>query len=140
MTIPVSSQPRPYQVVATAALAGLLLSLGSAAIARAAGPEEVVPSITIRYDDLDLATEQGTHGLYRRIVEAARKVCEPHDADALGRLAVRYCRQQTISRAVQLVGNPRLAALHAAARSEHRPGHHSRLVSAAPTTSPREPQ
>jgi len=99
--------------VAVAAIAGVM-ALGSAAIATAASPEEVAPSVTVRYNDLNLATEQGAHVLYARIVEAARKVCKPRDADALERVAAPFCQERATMRAVQAVGSSRLAAFYAA--------------------------
>ncbi len=115
------------ELVAGILTAGLVMVLGSAAIVKAASPEEVPPSVTVRYDDLNLATERGTHALYARIVEAARKICEPRDADALGRLAVSFCQQQATARAIQAVDNPRLTALYAA-EAKRQAGHRYRLV------------
>lgn len=118
MTTVMSAQRRCPRLIGAAVLGAFLIALGSGALVRAGTPEEVAPSITVHYSDLDLATEQGTHALYLRIVEAARKVCDPHDPDALAQIAVAYCQEQTIARAVSSVGNPRLAALHAA-REKH---------------------
>jgi UrcA family protein len=114
-------------LIAVVSIAGLLTALGTAATVKAASPEEVAPSVTVSYNDLNLATEQGAHALYARIVEAARKVCAPRDADALGRLAAPYCQQQATARAVQAVGSSRLAALQAA-ETKRQTGRRYRLV------------
>jgi UrcA family protein len=49
-----------------------LLAAGEAAAAQTAS---TVPSVTVSYRDLNLATPEGTGTLYRRIRGAARTVC-----------------------------------------------------------------
>src|ERR1700676_2816045 len=64
----------------------------AAAAADAATPSADVPSITVRYADLDLTTEQGAHNLYRRIQSAARFVCPSADLrDLKGSASSRSC-------------------------------------------------
>jgi UrcA family protein len=102
--------------LAFAALSACLLA-GAAGVAQAAAPGDAVPSITVAYGDLNLATAQGTDALYARIVAAARQVCGAGNVDIrdLGALtAVRTCETQAIGRAVREVNSPRLAALHSA--------------------------
>ena len=73
-----------------------------------------VPSVTVRYDDLDLATKQGAHTLYRRIVAAAEKVCPDYQTRDLGRITrAQSCRAAAISRAVRQVNSPQLAVIYA---------------------------
>jgi UrcA family protein len=114
MTTVISPRANARSLVVTGVLFGLVMALAAAPPVRAAAPEEVVPSATVSYSDLNLGSEEGVHALYARILAAARKVCDRHDADALETLAVPYCVKQTIARAVQAAGSPRLAALHAA--------------------------
>jgi len=73
------------------------------------------PRITLRYAASSLDSAAGTEALYRRIVAAAEQVCPDTGGDPLHfNAAVRACRAQAVARAVQGIGNPRLAALHEA--------------------------
>lgn len=77
-----------------------------------------VRTVTIRYDELDLAKQQGVEALYIRIGSAARRVCR---ADASLRLRDRAnsgaCYQDAIGRAVKQVNLPTLTAVHRARTS-----------------------
>ena len=75
-----------------------------------------MPTVVVRYGDLDLSTTDGANVLYQRISVAARQVCPFEDSRALvadGKN--RACREAAIERAVNAVNNPQLAAV----RSEH---------------------
>jgi UrcA family protein len=73
------------------------------------------PSITVRYTDLNLATEAGTTALYARLVAAARHVCTVSDIRNLRQVAAaEACQQQAIANAVRDVHNPKLAAVYSA--------------------------
>ena len=92
-------------------LAPGLASAADLAPTRTDGP----PSITVRYTDLNLATEDGTTVLYARLVAAAPNVCAVSDIRNLRQVAAAEdCRQQAIANAVRDVHNPRLAAVYAA--------------------------
>jgi UrcA family protein len=104
---------------------GLLKILGAGAVALAltvtavqAAPtydEMGRPVVHVRYDDLNLASPEGTRALYRRIVTAARQVCsEANPLDMNQVAAAESCKAQAIERAVREVNDPRLAALHGA--------------------------
>ncbi|MES1189630.1 MAG: UrcA family protein [Steroidobacter sp.] len=94
---------------------GLLSTLAVDAAPRA----DDVPSVTVKYGDLNLATSAGAQRLYRRIVIAAERVCPTEGTRDLNRLAhVRACRADAIARAVQAVNNAQLAAVHE--QSAHR--------------------
>jgi len=86
--------------------------------ASAATPSEA-PSVSVKYADLDLSTDQGLHVLYRRIVAAAGEVCPQwlsnniHSADQ-----ARACRKAAIARAVEQLNNPQLAEM-AAKQPDH---------------------
>ena len=99
---------------ASAALTACLI-VGASATAHAAAPADASPSVRVNYRDLNLATEQGTQTLYRRIVSAAQKVCRARDSRILSELAAaQACEAQAISHGVRAVNNPRLAAIHSA--------------------------
>jgi UrcA family protein len=69
-----------------------------------------VPSLTVRYDDLDLTTQQGIAILHRRIRYAASQVCPLTVSADLGQIARAHaCQNQAIERAERAVGNPMLA-------------------------------
>jgi UrcA family protein len=93
------------------ALAALAVTTGSFA----AAPGDAAPSVTVRYDDLNLATTAGVDTLYRRISVAAREVCpDVHPRGLAVVAASQRCRADAVAQAVQAVGNARLAAVHAA--------------------------
>jgi UrcA family protein len=97
-----------------AAIAGLFV-ISAANVADAATQPADVPSMVVRFTDLNIMTEKGASSLYRRIAVAARHVCPEADIRDLKHLAQsQSCQQQAIARAVQAVSSPRLAALYAA--------------------------
>lgn len=71
--------------------------------------------MVVRYDDLNLASEQGALALYRRLSDAARRVCPLENSHDLGEfMRSRACRSEALARAVRAVNNPQLAAVQAA--------------------------
>jgi UrcA family protein len=99
---------------ALAAIAGCVVAAGATSAGAATSPGDV-PSIVVRFADLDITTEQGASVLYRRIAVAARHVCPVADIRDLDRSSqIRSCQQQAIAQAVQAVSSPLLAALYAA--------------------------
>ena len=98
-----------------AVLVGCLLA-GSVGAAQAATSEDAVPTIVVRYGDLDLSTTDGANVLYQRISVAARQVCQSEFSRAVSQIGKnRACREAAIERAVNAVNTPQLVAL----RSEH---------------------
>jgi len=107
-----------------AAAAGAVL-LGAAPLGATASPAvepvvtastDAVPTVAVKYGDLNVATERGARILLGRIRLAADEVC-PAAADIrdLNRVAARNrCMRQAIERAVQQVGSSRLAAVFSA--------------------------
>lgn len=96
-----------------AMIAGCFVAAAASVTDAATAPADV-PSMTVRYADLDITTEQGAHTLYRRIQSAAQAVCPSADFRDLERSAMsRSCQEQAIARAVQAVSSPRLAAVYA---------------------------
>jgi UrcA family protein len=97
---------------------GATLIIGAATSAFAAARAAEAPSVRVRYNDLNLATEQGTLALYARIVSAAHEVCRVSDMRDLQQIgAAKQCRAQAIEHAVRDVGNQRLAEVYTARRS-----------------------
>jgi len=106
---------RTFKIAAAmlgASLAGVL-GAGAASAATADGD---VPSVVVRYSDLNLGTDTGVNQLYRRIVFAARQVCaDPGDLRNLSlQHKIQVCRDQAVARAIEQIHNVRLAAVHAA--------------------------
>jgi UrcA family protein len=96
----------------TLAAVAACLTIGALGTARAD-----TPSITVKYTEHELVTEQGTLALYRRISNAADMVCDADDLRDLSKLAAaRACREEVIAKAVQTVNSPQLAAVYAAHR------------------------
>lgn len=75
-----------------------------------------VPSITVRYGDLDISKPQGLHVLYARIKHAAKTVC---GFDGIPRELAREhrsftCYRTALEDAVKQINQPTLTALHRA--------------------------
>lgn len=95
----------------------LLCAIAAAAsigAANAAGTDDGVPTVALRYSPKSLETESGARTLYRRIVNAAAEVCpnygNPHFVPAV----VRKCREESVERAVLKINSPNLVAVHTA--------------------------
>lgn len=98
-----------------AVLVGCLLA-GTVGAAQAATSDDAVPTIVVRYGDLDLSTTDGARVLYQRISVAAHQVCPFEYSRAVSQIGKnRACREAAIERAVNAVNNPHLLAM----RSEH---------------------
>ncbi|MDB6012952.1 MAG: hypothetical protein JWL65_5202 [Gammaproteobacteria bacterium] len=98
-----------------AVLVGCLLA-GSVGAAQAATSEDAMPTVVVRYGDLDLSTTDGARVLYQRISVAAHQVCPFEYSKAVSQIGKnRACREAAIERAVNAVNNPQLVAM----RSEH---------------------
>src|ERR1022692_1198812 len=97
-------------------LAGSLIGSICAATAGAATADSDVPSVTVRYDDLNLSSEAGTRALYNRLVVAAKQVCPDDSSRQLATLQlVKVCREQAVINAARQIPSPQLAALVARA-------------------------
>jgi UrcA family protein len=92
-------------------LIGCALGIGSSMAHAARAPD--VPSKTVKYSDLNLATDEGALELYSRIATAARAVCPDPDLRDLRTFAnSERCQSEAIARAVHDVHSPRLAAMY----------------------------
>jgi UrcA family protein len=93
-----------------------VFAASAAATTAVASPTDEVPSVRVRYDDLNLSTPAGSKALYSRIVRAAREVCpDPYSSRELDvRAASDRCQAAAIAKAVNDVHNAQLAEIHAA--------------------------
>jgi UrcA family protein len=95
-------------------VAGAFAALAVTTVSFAAPPSDKLPSVTVRFDDLNLATSAGVDALYHRISSAARSVCRDESSRDLKFVAaIEHCRADAIARAVREVNSPHLALLHA---------------------------
>lgn len=104
------------------ACAATLFALGSAAVTAGSAREphtsaamSDIPSLTVSYSDLNLATEQGNLVLLRRIEKAAVKLCPATSASGPWvPSSIQDCRDDAVARAVSDTKSALLAELHAA--------------------------
>ena len=84
-----------------------------ACFAQGALSDSDVPSVTVKYSDLNLATPEGSRTLYHRLVVAARRVCPTVGHTAELRLSgeVQHCISAAVQNAVKQIRNPQLAQL-----------------------------
>lgn len=103
---------RPLAGIGALAAATLLTLPGHVGAAQSIG---YIPAVSLNYALRDLSTEKGTRALYSRIARAAEEVCPPYVEGSLAvsseQALVKSCRQQAIDRAIQQIGNRRLAAV-----------------------------
>jgi UrcA family protein len=106
---------KSHQVIVRV-LALALSALFMAQSACAAVAAEVPPSVTVRYNDLDLNTPEGVASLYRRIQDAATTVCKPAEApESVSRLlwtAWKQCFYHAMADAVRGVHNDQFSAYY----------------------------
>lgn len=95
-----------------AAAAALLLSTAPAHAAGFNDPD--VTSVRVRFADLDLNTNSGTHDLYMRLRGAARSACgdETEIVDLTEYRDIIRCEQTSIEKAVAQIDRPLLTALY----------------------------
>jgi UrcA family protein len=112
-TTNLSYPSRRRTAVRVAMLVGSIITAAAAGVASAAGNPPEVPSVVVRFTDLDLGTDQGVRSLYSRIARAAHVVCPDAPIRDLNAAAQsRACQQQAIARAVREVNTPLLAAVY----------------------------
>jgi UrcA family protein len=96
-------------------LCGIVSAAGIGAASAATPTDQDAPSTIVKYRSENLSTDAGAQDLYRRIVKAAEQVCPANPGSSLLSAAVLQCRAQSISRAVTVINNSRLAAVHESA-------------------------
>ena len=74
-----------------------------------------VPSVSVKYADLNLATEEGSRILYHRLVAAAERVCPRigHVTELSRNRDARACIADSVDRAVKQIRSPQLAEVAA---------------------------
>jgi UrcA family protein len=96
-------------------VAGAFAALTAATASFAVTPGVDSQSVSVRYDDLNLASPAGVNALYRRISVAARQVCpDIYSRNLDVAVAGQRCFADAVAKAVSEVNNPQLAMVHAA--------------------------
>ena len=86
--------------------------LALSGVAAASTPKDL-PSVVVKYGDLNLDSMAGVRNLHARLTTAAKFVCSPLDSRVLGlRDQFDRCVTDAVSRSVADVGNPNLSLLH----------------------------
>jgi UrcA family protein len=114
MTIATSKPTICRRLLVPASTCAALLVTTLSVAAPASGD---VLSVTVRYDDLNLASPAGMNTLYKRIARAARDVCPEDSLDLAIAAESHHCRADAITRAINEVNNQQLAL----ARASHGP-------------------
>ena len=100
------------KVSIAAGLLAMALSPSFAAARDASAPHEV----TVRYDELNMASDSAATALYSRLRSASRQVCAPFQGRELRhRAAFKACYAQALSNAVVQVNRTAVTALHSRA-------------------------
>ena len=95
----------------------LLLSftLGSAASVPANADTGTIPSVTVKFADLDISRPEGAAQLYGRIKTAAYSVCSSFEGrDLAAQANFKACINDALARAVATVDSPALYAVYRA--------------------------
>ena len=75
--------------------------------------EDGLPTVTVSYGDLNLASDAGVESLYRRLSRAASTVCKDFDRRSTEqRMKWQQCHEKALSAAVFDVNKASLTALH----------------------------
>jgi len=111
-----SNHVRAGLVAVAGCLFAVAMSGTGTAFAGGTDSGDATPSVRVSYAGLDLASDAGAQILYRRIANAAERVCENGGSRELtATWARRRCERQAIARAIEQVGNPKVAAILASA-------------------------
>ncbi len=96
------------------AVAGAFAALTVATTSFAAAPSVDPPTVSVRFNDLNLSTTAGVNTLYHRISVAARQVCpDVYSRDLAVVAAGDRCYANAVSQAVRQLKNPQMAVVHA---------------------------
>jgi UrcA family protein len=97
------------RVIPLLVISALLVAESAMAAARI----DDVPSVTVRYRDLNLDSPEGIASLYGRIHAAALEVCKPVEGpQLLDRVFWNECIGHAVANAVRNVHNEKLSAYH----------------------------
>jgi UrcA family protein len=87
-------------------------ALALSGLANAATPQDL-PSVIVKYGDLNLNTQAGIKNLHSRLRYAAEQVCSPLNSRVLGlRDQYEQCVSDAVAQSVAEVGNPNLSNFH----------------------------
>lgn len=115
-----SNRRRPSSTSVWAiAMATCVLAAGNASASSA--PDEL-PSVKVKYGDLNLSTIEGATALYGRIKRAARTVCGLDNLQPEERIYGNWkpCYDQAVASAVTKVNSPMLTAVHGSKNGQPR--------------------
>jgi UrcA family protein len=103
------------KMLATATALLFTVSLGSAFSVPAGAATGDIPSVTVKFGDLDISRPAGAMKLYGRIQEAANRVCSAYDRSNFAVQAnFKACVSDAMSRAIAKVGSPALNMVYRA--------------------------
>ena len=102
----------------------LLMALTSVAVVGTSHAQQISNahgqqrSVTVRYEDLNLSSVEGSSALYRRLVRAAEKVCPARDSVQTLRAnrEATQCIADAVERATQQIKSVRFAEVAASRR------------------------
>jgi UrcA family protein len=115
MSSRIGSSGRVTRIV-VAALLATIAAVVPASYAQVLMNDGPAPSVTIRYADLNLATDEGSHALYERLVGAAERVCPArgHMMEIRHNRERERCISTAVDRAVKNIKSPQFAQVAAA--------------------------
>ena len=103
------------KMLATATALLFNVSLGSALSVPASADTGDIPSVTVKFADLDISRPVDATKLYGRIQGAANRVCSAHDRSNFAAQAnFKACVRDAIGRAVAKVQSPALTMVYRA--------------------------
>jgi UrcA family protein len=108
------SDTRTFVLATFAAAWFAMTATGARAAEPTAEPGTEPTKQVVNYGDLNLSNPRGVEELYQRIAAAARRVCDSGESRSL-QVQTRdwMCKKQSIARAVAVIDQPALTALHA---------------------------
>jgi len=111
----IASSVRFARTVVVALVAGAI-GASTVSLAHAATQDGATSQVSVRYSDLNLATEDGSRALYHRLVNAAEHVCGSRGnfAELRYNRDVQSCVSDTVARVVKNIDHPRFARVAAA--------------------------
>jgi UrcA family protein len=105
----------PTEDIMTSRFTKLLPVAAALALSGVASASTVreLPSVVVKYGDLDLDTADGVVTLHARLRRAAKDVCAQLDSRVLGlREQYEQCVSDAVATSVARVDNPRLTSFH----------------------------
>jgi UrcA family protein len=103
------------KMLATATALLFNVSLGSALSVPASADTSDIPSVTVKFSDLDISRPAGATKLYGRIQGAANLVCSAYDhSNFMAQANFKACVSDAIGRAVAKVESPTLNMVYRA--------------------------